>query len=214
MRILLVNPNTNAATTAAMVAIAKEAAGAAATITGVTAPSGPPLITSEDALVAAALTVAGMADAIASLAPDAVIVSAFGDPGLAALRTALPMKVVGIGEAAFRAAPPGEPVAVVTTTPDLVQSISAMGRTYRGDAFLGVFLTPGEPATLMADASALREALYRACGDAQQAGARAIIIGGGPLAAAARSLRNEVSARLLEPIPEAVRLAISVIEES
>ncbi|GGH18587.1 hydantoin racemase [Alsobacter metallidurans] len=210
MRILLVNPNTNAATTAAMVAIAGEAAGGRATVTGITAPSGPPLITQEDALAAAALTVAGMADEIAALAPDAVIVSAFGDPGLAGLRRALSMPVVGIGEAAFRAAPAGYPVAVVTTTPDLVTSISAMGRTYRGDSFLGVFLPPGDPVTLMADASALRDALHGACCDAVQAGARAIIIGGGPLASAARSLRNVIPARLVEPIPEAVRLAISV----
>lgn len=208
-RVTLVNPNTSAATTSAMVAIAQAEAGAAAQISRATAPTGVGLITDAVALAAAAKAVAAMADGLRGA--DAVIVAAFGDPGLSALRAALPCPVTGIAEAGMaEAAAGGRRFAVVTTTHDLVDSIAGLAARYGHAAFVGTYLTPGPPGPLMADPEALVAALLAACRQAVAEGrAEAVVIGGGPLAMAARQLAGQVPVPLIEPVPAAVRLSLA-----
>ncbi len=202
-RIALVNPNTSAATTAAMLAIARRAAPDGLDLEGITAPFGVPLITSASGLAEAGRAVASLAPALTA---DGVIVAAFGDPGLDELRLRLAVPVTGIGEAAFLAAA-GRRVAVVTTTPGLAAAIGTMARCYGYDG-VPVVLTPGDPAVLMADPVALADALLAACLQAvADHGAETLIIGGGPLAEAARALRHLVPVPLIEPVPAAVTLA-------
>lgn len=207
MRILLLNPNTSAATTARMVEIASLAAPPGLTVEGMTAPFGAPLITDPDALAIAAEAVAA---ALASMErmPDGVIIAAFGDPGLAAARASLPCPVMGIAEASMAQAARFGRFGVATTTPHLADAIADMARAYgHADRFTGVRLTPGDPATLMADPAGLTQALALACRQcAGEDGAAAIIIGGGPLASAARQLRSDLAMPIIEPIPEAVGL--------
>jgi allantoin racemase len=209
-RIVLVNPNSSAATTTAMAEIAAETAGDGVEIATLTAPGGPALITTERALSDAATMVVSMRDAIEALQPDALVIAAFGDPGRAALQEALPsMPVVGIGEAAMRAAAALGRYAVVTSTPGLLASIDAMNASGPWPArYAGTFLTSGDPATLMSSPDQLRDALALACHRAAECGVHSIIIGGGPLATAARAIRDRVPVPLVEPVPEAVRLAI------
>ena len=76
-RLLLINPNTSAATTAAMVAIARDAAPAGVLVEGATVAAGVPLITDEGALAMAADAVAAMAAGINPEHWDGVIVAAF-----------------------------------------------------------------------------------------------------------------------------------------
>ena len=129
MRLLLINPNTSAATTAAMVKIARQAAAGGTTIDGLTAPSGAPLITGEAALEEAGRAVASLGPAVLADGPDGVIISAFGDPGLEALRAVLPMPVTGIAEAGMAEAGEGwRRFCVVTTTPDLKTAIEQTAR--------------------------------------------------------------------------------------
>jgi Asp/Glu/hydantoin racemase len=60
----------------------------------------------------------------------------------------------------------------------------------------------------MADPAAVTEALALACEAAIRIdGAQALVIGGGPLALAARALRPRFVVPIIEPIPAAVRLA-------
>jgi Asp/Glu/hydantoin racemase len=63
----------------------------------------------------------------------------------------------------------------------------------------------------MADAGELVRALADICDLAVAAdGAEAIIVGGGPLAAAGRTLRQRgFTAPIIEPLPSAVRLALA-----
>ncbi|SHM69485.1 aspartate/glutamate racemase family protein [Roseibium suaedae] len=218
-RVVLINPNTNRSTTSRMVQIAQEAAGELSdgpgglAIEGATVSSGVPLITNEPALNAAADAVLELG---MSLMPDAagVIVSAFGDPGLDALRRRLSIPVAGIAESSFREAAEGaRRFAVVTTTPDLKAAITArvIGEGF-GAQFAGVWLTPGDPARLMAQEEALLEALLRGIEDAvRQDAVEAVIIGGGPLAAAARVLAPKSPVPLIEPIPAAVRRMAQMI---
>lgn len=210
LRLILVNPNTSQATTQAMVAIAREAAGAP--VEGVTAPFGAPLIADPHALAVAAQAVESLASDLAGA--DAVIVAAFGDPGLAGLRARLACPVVGIAEAGMaEAAAIAAHFAVVTTTPALSEAIEERARDLGHARFAGVFVTPGDPVAVMADDAGLADALADACLRAVAAGAGAVVIGGGPLAVAARAIRDRVPVPLVEPVPAAVRLALARLPE-
>lgn len=206
MRLALVNPNTDSAVTQAMCAIA---ARTGAAIAGFTAPFGAPLITNEAALAEAAEAVLALAPELGGF--DGVIVAAYGDPGLETLRARLSIPVIGIAEAAMLAAGMGgRRFAVATTTPDLRHAIAAGARRGGHTGFAGVWLTPDDPVALMADPARLVPALRAACEAAiAEGGAEAVIIGGGPLAKAAETLRGCLPVPIIAPIPEVTRLAVS-----
>lgn len=209
-RLLLINPNTNAATTNMMRQIAQAAAPGGVVIDALSAPYGVPLITNAEALAQSAKAVQAMAGAIATTPPDGVIISAFGDPGLAGLRHRLSCAVTGIAEAGMAEAGSGRrPFAVVTTTPDLVSSITALAHAYgHGETMRGVAVTDGDVHAVMADHETLVEALAKACAHAiETMGAEALVIGGGPLGQAAQSLNLRFPVPVIAPIPAAVRLA-------
>jgi allantoin racemase len=215
-RIALVNPNTNAVTTALMVAIARQHAVPGCEVEGVTAPSGAALIVNEDQLRMAADGVTSMARSFAKQV-DGVIVSAFGDPGVEALRKQLSMPVEGIAEPAMReAAARGRRFAIVSTTPGLVRHMLASAhRLGFGPQLAAVRTTevPLEP--LMRDSERLVDALeYAARLAIDEDAAQAIIVGGGPLAAVAQSLRHRLSVEVVEPIPAAMRRMTSILLQS
>ncbi|MDH1271749.1 aspartate/glutamate racemase family protein [Rhizobium pusense] len=212
MRLALINPNTSEATTVKMVSIARSAiTKSAVEIVGVTAPFGAPLITNEVSLEVASLATVTLIPSLESGGFDGVIVAAFGDPGLQELRQRLTVPVTGIAEAGMHeAAQNGRRFAVVTTTPELVDVISRASVRYGHENFAGTWLTPGDPVELMSNPVALTEALRKACLQAVEEGkAEALIIGGGPLAEAARELTKVLDVPLIEPVPAAVRLATS-----
>jgi allantoin racemase len=206
MRLALVNPNTSTATTELMLAIARDAAPPDVEIGGFTAPYGVPLITDSATLSLAAEAVASTAD---SLRPyDGVIVAAFGDPGRSALVERLDCPVIGIAEASMAEAQVRSRgrFSVVTTTPGLKADICALAANYGyGEDLISVRITPGDPALLMADPAVLEQALAAAIEDAvREDRTRATIIGGGPLAKAARRLAPLFRIPVIEPIPVAV----------
>ena len=203
-RIHLVNPNTSAASTELMVALARGSAPRGLKIVGFTARFGAPLITDPAALAIAA-------DAVLELAPeligDGVIVSAFGDPGADRLRQRLAVPVIGIGEAAIRAAAAGgRRFSIATTTPKLELSISErIALLGFADQLASIRLTTQDPVALTGDAAALEAALrVLVDGCIAEDGAEAIIIGGGPLAGAARAIAGRASVPIIEPVPAAV----------
>lgn len=194
MKVLLMNPNANRATTDMMCRIAAQTLGFAPEPW--TAPLGPDLITTPDALDLAAV---GVAQAEIPPGTDSVMVSAFGDPGAAQLASRIDIPVVGIGAAAARACT--GPFAVATTTPDLASRIdSLMVQQADAQRYLGCFLSDNDPKTLMADARALDDALLVAIGRAASAGAEQVIIGGGPLGEAADRLSAQSPVPLVNPI--------------
>ena len=209
--LVLLNPNTSEATTAAMLELARQEAGSAVRVEGFTAAFGASLICDPPALAVAADAVLALIPRIIELDPTGVVIAAFGDPGLQQLSARLDCPVVGIAQAGMAEAAGGDRrFSVVTTTPDLAASIMGMADRYGwGQHCLGVRLTPGEPRVLMAEPNALRHALLLACEQAVQLdGAQAIVIGGGPLAAAARAIAHRVAVPLVEPVPAAIRLVL------
>jgi Asp/Glu/hydantoin racemase len=212
MRITLVNPNTNAATTQAMRAIAQEAAGAGASVAALTAGFGAALICDEVSLATAADAVVALLPLLRQDRPDGIIVAAFGDPGHERLAREIACPVVGIAQAGMaEAAQDGRRFGVVTTTPDLVHMILLTAERYGlRSQCVGVRVTPGDPRVLMADPVALELALLRACERAvQEDGAQAMVIGGGPLAVVGRALAHRLPVPVIEPVPAAVRLVMA-----
>ncbi len=210
MRLLLVNPNTNARTTALMTGIAQTAAPSGVTVDGATAATGAPLILDPAMLAVASEAVQALV-AATDLAPYAgIVVAAFGDPGLLDLRDRVSIPVTGIAEAAMAEAAGHGRFAVITTTPMLADAIGRRAVAYgHGEAFAGTWLTAGEAPHLMADPDRLAAALEAAIRQAiTQAAPDAVIIGGGPLAAAAAALRPRLALPIVEPVPAALRLAL------
>lgn len=217
--IVLINPNSNADTTASMTEIAATATEGVA-VEGKSNEGVPPLLTTPQDLAAA---LPGVVKIGVEAAEDdrvaAIIIAAFGDPGLEELRAEVDLPVFGIREQAFHeAARDGRPFGVATTTPDpgllegFRQTAVALGY---GDQFRGTRATPGDPNALMAKSpdeldAALAEAVRASIAD----GAEAVIIGGGPLTASALRLQPRFDIPLVVPVIAAAQAAAEAVESN
>ncbi len=211
--ILLINPNTSARSTEMMLSVARPLLPPGIILRSMTAATGPAMILDEAALAGSAEEVVRIGVAEAAQV-DAIIVSAFGNPGAERLRTLLPIPVIGIGEAAIlEAAADGSRFGIATTTPDLVRAIEACIRDLglQGQ-FSGVRVPDADPLALAADPEAQEEALAAAAiACIEQDGARTVVIGGGPLSDTAARLRRRFPTSIVEPVPAAVRLLLERI---
>ncbi|CCD85265.1 conserved hypothetical protein; putative hydantoin racemase or nodulation protein nolU [Bradyrhizobium sp. ORS 285] len=204
-RILLINPNSSAATTAMMVSIAAACCTGRVEVVGATATRAPAMIVDPEALAASAAEVVEIGRAHVG-ACDGIIVAAFGDPGAAELRRLCARPVIGIGEASMHAAGQGgRRFGVATVTPALVAGIADLAdRLQLSAQFTGTRLTPGDVAALAADPARLAAALAEATRACISDGAEAVIIGGGPLAQAADQLQPQFTVPIIKPIATAV----------
>jgi allantoin racemase len=212
--LLLLNPNTSERTTHLMLDVAARGLPAGVTLRGETAAHGAPMIVTEADLPGSAAEVIRMGGA-AGPEVSAIIVAAFGDPGAAALRDRVSVPVIGIGEASMReAASGGRRFGIATTTPALVGAIQTMVEQLDlGCWFTGARVPNGDPLVLAADPPRQEAALARAASDCFDLdGAEAVVIGGGPLSAVARALRERFGSRIIEPVPAAVRRALMLTE--
>lgn len=208
--ILLINPNTSARSLAMMLAVAEPHA-SGFTLHGVHADAGVAMIVDEASLAASAPEVLRLGQAADAAA---IIVAAFGDPGLDRLRAAVSVPVCGIGEASIlEAAAGGTRFGIATTTPGLARAIERRVQQLGcGAGFTGVRVPHGDPLTLAADPAAQLAALTDAVSACfADDGAGRVIIGGGPLSEAARSLRHRFGGRIVEPIPAAMRRVIAAL---
>jgi len=206
--ILLINPNTSKATTAMMVDIARAEAPQGFVVRGASAERGVPMI----------LTAAQLEDSTAGVVENArkhggtangIVISAFGDPGIDALREIVDVPVVGICEASIlEAARGGRRFGIATVTPDLVGPIEANVQALGVRAqYTGIRLTSGDPLALAAHPQRLLEALAGAVAECIELDhAEAVVIGGGPLGQAAQGLGKRFSVPVIAPIPAAMRL--------
>lgn len=212
-RILLINPNTSRATTRMMVRIARAVAPPGVAVLGATAARGPRVILDGPALLAAAREVTRLG-AARTRGIAGVIVGAFGDPGLAALRTALPVPVTGIAEAAMlEAARGGRRFGIATVTPELVGPIADRARELGlAGNLTGIQLTQSDPTWLFADPGRLDAEMLvaiRRC--IERDGAQAVAIGGGPLGLVAMRLARRVAVPLVAPVPAAMRTLLAMM---
>ncbi|MER6998170.1 aspartate/glutamate racemase family protein [Streptomyces sp. NPDC000410] len=210
--VALINPNTSQATTAMMTAIARRTLPPqdGYQVRGITVVDGPSMLVDEEALRAAGpqvLDAARRALTGTEVEPvAALVVSAFGDPGVEELRASTDVPVVGIAEAAMRqAGANGRRFGIATTTPGLAAAIDARAVQLGWSAqYTGIRLTPGDPRQLASSPELMRERLaeaVHAC--VQEDGAQAVIIGGGPLGEAAEALQGRFPVPVIGPIPAA-----------
>lgn len=208
-RIALLNPNSNPATTAAMLALARAAAPEGLVFVGFTADRTPPVLTRPSDLELAAEWVGNMLPELAAAGFVAVLVAAFGDPGVERHRPTSPLPLVGIAEAGMTvAARGGRRFAVVTTTPDLAAPITARAAGLGlGDRLASVRITPGDPLELMGDEDRLERSLIDiAVAAVERDGAAAVLVGGGPLGPVAAALARRLPVPVIEPVAAGVAL--------
>jgi Asp/Glu/hydantoin racemase len=147
----------------------------------------------------------------------AIIVSAFSDPGLEELREAVQLPVFGIGEEVFHeAARGGRAFGIVTVTPDegLIESFRQKAASLGYEhLYRGVRVTSGDPLALVESPEKLDAALAGAVRESlEQDGARAVIMGGGPLSASALRLQPQFDAPLVVAVNAAARAAVKAIQ--
>ncbi|MBA3324261.1 MAG: aspartate/glutamate racemase family protein [Rhodobacteraceae bacterium] len=214
--IVLINPNSNAETTKTMAEIAARETEGVAEVEGKSNEGVPPLLTTPQDLEDAIPGVVKIGvDADKNDRVAAIIIAAFGDPGLEELRAQVEVPVFGIREEAFHeAARNGRPFGVATTTPELAESfrVTAEALGY-ADAYRGTRVTPGDPKELMKSPDDLDAALAEAVRvSVEEDGARSVIIGGGPLTASALRLQPEFDVPLVIPVVAAAQAAVKAVE--
>jgi len=213
MRILVVNPNISESVSELIGDEAKRVASPGTEITVATAPFGVAYIeTRFEALIGAY----AVANVIAERwrGHDAVIVAAFGDPGVPGLREALDIPVVGITEAALMSACLlGKRFSIVAISKRIVawyrECVEYNGLINR----LASIRSLGQP---LRDIGSVQTDHGRQLRDlciaaVEEDGADVIILAGAPLAGLARTIKGELPVPVVEGVSSAVRHAETLV---
>jgi Asp/Glu/hydantoin racemase len=213
MKLLLINPNISEDVTAIMAAEARRSASPGTEIALATARFGALYVENR---VEAAIASHAVLDALAEhgAGADAAIVSAFGDPGLAAARELVDIPVVGVSEAAFLIAwTLGRRYAIVAMT-------RRLGTWYRECAIEhgldGRLVNVRALDVTLADVTRakeeLRDRLIAECLAAvEEDAAEVVILGGGPVAGLAREAAARIPVPVLDGVSCGVRLAEALV---
>ncbi len=212
MNILILNPNMSTDMTDGLVQAASQVAASETVLIPATASRGFPYISSRaEAQIAGEIVLEMIAEHIDSI--DAVVIAAFGDPGLHAARELFDVPVVGMAEAAmFNACFLGERFAYVTFSRHLASWYEA-GVQQAGllPRFAGVHTPTEEVVSVSQVKSDLRAPLIALVERAAtQAFADVIVLAGAPLAGMASTIEGS-AAVLLDPVSAAVCQAESLV---
>lgn len=213
MKLLLINPNISGSVSDLIAAEARASAPEGCDITVLTAPFGVAYIETRFEALIGAYACAQLA-AEHHPGHDAVIVAAFGDPGLAGLREVLPVPVLGLTESALASAGMlGHRFSIVAISQriqawyrEVVESHGLQGR-------LASIRALDQPLAGIGDVqSAHAGALLALCEKVvKEDGAEVIILAGAPLAGLARTLRGQLPVPVVEGVSSAVRHAVSLV---
>lgn len=213
MRIFVVNPNISESVSQLIGDEAKRVASPGTEITVATAPLGVAYIETRFEALIAAYAVANL---IAKHAQghDAVVVAAFGDPGVPGLREALDIPVVGITEAALMSACLlGKRFSIIAISKRIVawyrECVEYNGLLGR----LASIRSLGQP---LADIGSVqtdyaRQLLDLCIAAVEEDGADVIVLAGAPLAGLARTMRGELPVPVVEGVSSAVRHAETLV---
>jgi allantoin racemase len=213
MKLLLINPNITEAMTESMAAEARRFASPSTEIIPVTAEFGTQYVENR---VEAAIASHAVLDALARHAAgcDAAIISAFGDPGLAAAREFADIPVVGIEEAAILTAwMLGRRYSIICLTPRLrtwyIECVHEHGLAGRLASVRAVDVPIPD---ITRAKQQLRDRLLEQCTLAiDHDEAEVIIFGGGPIAGLARETADVIPVPCLDGVSCAVRMAEALV---
>lgn len=213
MKLLLINPNISESVTELIAAEARRSASPGTQITAATAPFGVAYIETRFEAMLGAHAVAEVA-AQQAAGHDAVVVAAFGDPGLAALREVLPMPVTGLTEAALMSACQlGRRVAIIAISTriaawyrETVQAYGLLGR-------LAGIRSLDRPLRDVAGIQQEHRDALLALADRAVAedGADVIVLAGAPLAGLARQVHGQLPVPVVDGVSCAVRQAEALV---
>jgi allantoin racemase len=213
VRLLLINPNISDSVTALIHDEAKRSAAPGTELTALTAPFGVAYIETRFEALIGAYATATLAAEHASR-HDALIVAAFGDPGLAGIREALDIPVLGLTESALLSACMlGQRFSIVAISRritawyrECVQFNGLEGRLASIRCLDGPLRDVG--AIQEDHRAALLELCQRAVDDD---GADTIILAGAPLAGLARSAAGCIPVPVVDGVSSAVKHAESLV---
>ena len=217
MKLLLVNPNTSAAMTAAIAEAARRAAAPGTTITAVNPAFGP---TSIEGHYEEALAAAGVAQVVReqqrepAAAHDAIVLACFGDPGLDAAREVSAAPVLGIAEAAFHAASfvaTGFSVVTTMTRTCIIAEhlLHRYGFERRCRGVHGTDIPVLELDDPASDAFARIEAAARTALERDRSGA--IVLGCAGMATLTRTLSERLQVPVIDGVAAAVKFAEALV---
>ena len=213
MRILLINPNTSQSVSDLIGAEARRAASATAQIEVVTAPFGVAYIeTRFEALIGAYAAANLAAEHEANF--DALVIAAFGDPGIAGIREAVDVPVVGLTEAALMSACLlGGRFSIIAISRRITawyrECVQVNGLIDRLASIRCLDQPLRDIGAIQGDhETRLRELCIRAV---EEDGADVIVLAGAPLAGLARSIRKDIPVPLVDGVSSAVRHAETLI---
>jgi Asp/Glu/hydantoin racemase len=213
MRLLLINPNISDSVTALIRAEAERNALPGTEIEVLTAPFGVAYIeTRFEALIGAYAAAQLAAEHHARF--DAVVVAAFGDPGLAGLREALPVPVTGLTEAALASAHLlGHRISIIAISQRIQAWYREVVESYGFGSRLASIRALDRPLASIGGvqdehAQALKTLAERAV---DEDGAEVIVLAGAPLAGLARSLAGQLPVPVVDGVSSAVRHAQSLV---
>jgi Asp/Glu/hydantoin racemase len=213
MKLLLINPNISGGVTALIEQEARRAASPGTQITAATARAGVAYIETRFEALLGAHAAAEVA-AEQAHGHDAVIVAAFGDPGLMALREALPMPVTGLTEAALMSACMlGPRFAIIAISPRIGawyrECVDGHGLLARLAGIRSLDRPLRDVASIQQDH---RDALLRLSERAvAEDGADVIVLAGAPLAGLARQVRDQLPVPVVDGVSSAVRHAETLV---
>ncbi len=207
-RILVINPNTSIAVSDVIRRGLAAMAMADVAITVVNAPFGAEAIeTPAEACIAAYAVLATLADHRDDA--DAVVVGAFGDPGLDAARSVMIAPVVGTAAAAFTdAAQDGRRFAVITLGSSMESSIrAAILRHGFSPQLTGIHFLDTSVLDFTADRGHFEAAIRAQAQRCIDDGAEAIVLGGAPFTGMGAALTAALRLPVLAGLEPAVRAA-------
>jgi allantoin racemase len=210
-RLLLINPNTSASTTARLVQTLTPVLPSGWQLDAHTARFGASYIACEAShAVAAHAMLEVWASQLAPAAPDAVLIGCFGDPGLFALRESSACPVTGLAEASFIEAASLGPFAIVTGGQRWRVMLERLAQSLGyGDHLRHIETVTPSGAELLADPAMAMRCLTQACANAAAVpGVRAIIMGGAGLAGYAQTLQASAALPLIDSALAGLRVLL------
>ena len=212
MKILIINPNISTSVTSLIGEEARRIASPSTEITLMTAELGVAYIETRFEAMIGAYATAELAARHAAQ-HDAIIVAAFGDPGLAALREVLDIPVLGLTESALMSACMlGQRFSIIAIS----RRISAWYReTVQTNGLLDRLASIRTLDQRVQNIGSIQndhaEELKALCMQAiEQDGADVLIIAGAPLAGLARTIAADIPVPLVDGVSSAVRHAESL----
>jgi allantoin racemase len=205
VKILVMNPNITESVTRLIGEEARRTASPGTELTLLTAPFGVAYIETElEALIGGYASLISISENLPG--HDAVVLAAFGDPGIAALREAFDRPVVGLTEAALARA--GERFSIIAISPRIAGWYRAVVEGYGYGGRLASIRALDAPIGDIAGVQDEHAARLRALCEAaiREDGARALIIAGAPLAGLARRITG-LPVPLVDPIAAAIQQA-------